>query len=66
MQCNAMLTTMPKATDQIRDSQITLRMPASLLDAIRSEAERERRSVADVIIFALEDRFPKRSRKGGK
>lgn len=61
-----MLTTMPKATDQIRDSQITLRMPASLLDAIRSEAERERRSVADVIIFALEDRFPKRSRKGGK
>jgi hypothetical protein len=57
---------MPKVTSELRDEKVTIRMPSSLLAAIKREAERDRRSVADVMIFALEERFAKRTRKGGK
>lgn len=53
---------------EIRDEKISIRLPASLLVAIQREAERDRRSVADVIVFTLEARFAKRARtrKGAK
>ena len=54
---------MTKQSDK-RDHQLTIRIPQWLRDELDKEAERERRSVADVVIFALEDRY-KRAR-GGK
>lgn len=56
---------MVKDTDELRDAKLTIRLPSALLEAIKREADRDRRSVADVIVFTLEDRFAKR-RKGGK
>jgi hypothetical protein len=47
-------------TKERRDEKITIRLPGSLLKAIEAEAERDRRSVADVVVLALEDRFAKR------
>lgn len=56
---------MPKETS-IRDTRLSVRIPARLKEAIERAAERERRSVADLVVFALEDAFLKRTRKGGK
>jgi uncharacterized protein (DUF1778 family) len=56
---------MPKEAS-VRDARLSIRIPAGLKEAIERAAERERRSVADVVVFALEDAFLKRARKGGK
>jgi hypothetical protein len=50
----------------MRDARFSLRLPSDLLDRIREHAERERRAVADVIVLALEDRFPAPKRKAVK
>lgn len=66
-QCKTM-GRMKRATtsDDARTSQITIRLPQRLRDALDAEAERERRSIADLVIFALEDRYATTKRKGGK
>lgn len=53
---------MAKGTD-LRDDRITIRLPSSLRQAIQREADRDRRTLADMIVIALEARFAKRSRK---
>jgi len=54
----------PKAEPK-RDHQLTVRIPSALRTEIESIAERERRSIADIVVFALED-YAKRATKGGK
>lgn len=39
---------------ELRDASITIRLPSSLRQAVDRMAERERRSVADIVIFAIE------------
>jgi predicted HicB family RNase H-like nuclease len=55
---------MPRVADK-RDQQLTVRIPKRLREALDREAEADRRSVADVIVNMLEDRYGKRAR-GGK
>ncbi len=47
-----------------RDERITIRLPAALKTALEAEAERERRSIADIVIPVLEREFMKK--KGSK
>ena len=54
------------AKEDVRDARITVRIPSALKNALEREAERDRRSIADVLIFILEERFAKRTRKGAK
>jgi hypothetical protein len=53
-----------------RDTRLSVRVPTALKAAIEREAERDQRTVADVVIIALEAAFLRRSRsssrKGGK
>ncbi len=53
-------------TDEKREAQITIRIPQYLRDALDAEAARERRSIADLVIFALEDRYTTTKKKGGR
>lgn len=55
---------MPRVADK-RDEQLTIRIPKRLREALDREAEADRRSVADVVVNMLEDRYGKRAR-GGK
>ncbi len=66
MRCKT-IAGMAKQSDK-RDHQLTVRIPQYLRDELDREAERERRSVADIVVFILEDRYGKRSTKakGGK
>ena len=64
MQRKTMGRMAPK-TDEKRDHQLTIRIPKYLRDALDQEANKERRSVADIIVFMLEERFGSK-RKGGK
>ena len=43
-----------------REKRITIRIPAALKDALEREAQRDRRSVADVVIPVLEAAFVRR------
>jgi len=43
-----------------RNHQLTIRIPRRLRRALDQEAERERRTVADIINIVLEDRYPRR------
>jgi hypothetical protein len=45
---------MPKITAHKRDAQVTLRIPTWLRHEMALSAKRDRRSLADVIVFALE------------
>jgi hypothetical protein len=50
-----------------RDTRLSVRVPHVLKQAIEREAERDRRTVADVVIIALEARFmPPRASRGGR
>jgi hypothetical protein len=50
-----------------RDTRLSVRVPHTLKEAIERCAERDRRTVADVVIITLESRFmPRAARKGGK
>lgn len=40
---------------ELRDASITIRIPSALREAVERVAERERRSIADVIVFAIEN-----------
>lgn len=53
---------MRKSQDENRSEKVTIRIQPSLLKLIKAEADRDRRSVADVITFALEARFERRGR----
>lgn len=66
---------MGKADESIRDAQITIRIPRWLRDALESEAKEQRRSIADIVVFALEEKYEKKHlvrkavlgrKKGGK
>ena len=48
-----------------RDERISIRVPAVLKKALDRDAEQQRRTVADVVIFMLEERYAKHT-KGGK
>ncbi len=48
---------------ELRDSQLTIRIPRRLRAAIDARAERERRSVADVLNNLIEESFPTSSMK---
>jgi hypothetical protein len=55
---------MPRET---RDSQLTIRIPQRLRDAIDRECESEQRTAADVVVLALEERYgAKRTRSRSK
>ncbi len=60
---------MPKESE-LRDERITLRVTPSFRAAVEREAERQMRSVADVIILAVSEaiglRKPARARKARK
>jgi hypothetical protein len=58
-----------------RHSQITIRIPTWMRKALEMEAHKERRSIADIIVFMLEAKFEKShslykalhsKKKGGK
>jgi hypothetical protein len=46
-------------TEDVRDSQITIRIPTWVRKALEMEARTERRSIADIIVFTLEAKFEK-------
>jgi predicted HicB family RNase H-like nuclease len=45
-------------SQELRDRQLTIRIPQRIHDAIEAQADAERRSVADVINNALEKLYP--------
>jgi len=45
-------------TQELRDHQLTIRIPQRVRDAIDAQAEAERRSVADVLNNLLEEHYP--------
>ena len=45
-------------TRNIRDHQLTIRIPQRLRDELETEADRDHRSVADIINIMLEQRYP--------
>ena len=47
-----------------RDHQLTIRLPKRLRDSLEREAEADRRSVADIVVNMIEDRYAKRARRG--
>jgi predicted HicB family RNase H-like nuclease len=54
---------MPRLADK-RDHQLTIRIPKRLREALDREAAADRRSVADIVVNMLEDRYGKRARGG--
>jgi len=54
---------MQSVAQELRDHQLTLRIPRRIHDAINAQAETERRSVAAVINNALEKLYPVPSMK---
>lgn len=42
---------------ELRDAQLTIRIPRRLRNAIGAQAEAERRTIADVLNNLLEDRY---------
>lgn len=52
------LRLMSSMSPEPRDSQITIRIPARVRDAIEQEAERDHRSISDVICMMLNHRYP--------
>ena len=57
---------MRKGTE-LRETRLSVRVPLALKQAIEREAERDRRTVADVVIMTLEARFIRRvTHKGGR
>jgi predicted HicB family RNase H-like nuclease len=57
------MTRMTAPSDK-RDYQLSVRIPSHLREALGHEAKRERRSIADLVVYMLEDRYAKR--KGAK
>lgn len=49
-----------------RDNQLTIRIPQRIRDEIEEQAERERRTVADVINNLLEQHYPPTPREGAR
>lgn len=56
---------MAKGTER-RDARLTIRIPQSVKAELEREAERERRSVSDMIIIFVTDALASRKRKGGR
>lgn len=55
----AELTSAPRFRGR-RNARLTIRIPRALKEALRRAAESERRSVTDLVTFALEARLAKR------
>lgn len=51
---------------ELRNRQLTIRIPRRIRDAIAVQAERERRTVADVVNNMFEERFPAPASKTGR
>lgn len=45
-----------------RDSKLTIRIPGTVKAALEREAERERRSVSDIVIMFVTDALAKRGK----
>lgn len=43
---------------ELRDYQLTIRIPRRVYDALETQANHERRSIADVVNNMLEERYP--------
>ena len=56
---------MAKGTER-RDARLTIRIPLSVKAELEREAERERRTVSDMIIIFVTDALAIRTRKGGR
>jgi hypothetical protein len=54
----------PPMSQELRDHQLTIRIPQRIRAAIDAQAERERRTVADVVNNLLEEHYP--SREGAR
>jgi hypothetical protein len=66
---------MGKTDEDIRDAQITIRIPRWMRAALEDEAKVARRSIADIVVFALEEKYERKHvvkklvlgrKKGGK
>lgn len=55
---------MTKGTEK-RTTRLSVRVPESLKSTLQREAERERRTLADLVIILLEQGLAKRSGKRG-
>lgn len=55
---------MPKGSER-RTARLSVRVPESLKLALEREAERDRRTVADLLIIILERGLSARTKKGG-
>jgi hypothetical protein len=49
-----------------RTTRLSVRVPASLKAALKHEAQRDRRTIADVVIIMLEQALSARVKKGGR
>lgn len=56
---------MTKGTER-RTTRLSVRVPEALKAALEREAVRDRRTLADVVIFMLEDALAKRAKKTKK
>ncbi len=54
----------PASDPNRREAQLTVRIPTYLREALDHDAETQRRSVADMIVFMLEAKYGRA--KGGK
>jgi hypothetical protein len=64
MACNALQWDAVLRRAEKRDHQLTIRIPKRLRDALAREAEADRRSVADIVVNMLEDRYGRRTGRG--
>jgi hypothetical protein len=52
-------------TRELRDHQLSARIPRRIFALMEEQAERERRTVADVLNNLLEERYPAQSSREG-
>lgn len=50
--------TMGVMAHEARDHQLTIRIPQRIRDALDAQADRERRTVADIVNNLLEEHYP--------
>jgi hypothetical protein len=53
-------------SQELRDNQLTIRIPQRIRDMVEEQAARERRTVADVINNLLDERYPAPPREGAR
>jgi hypothetical protein len=55
-----------RMSQELRDHQLTIRIPQRIRDALEAQADEERRTVADVINNLLEEHYPAKPREGAR